>query len=145
MFRPHQNLSDEINRNIIRSEIEGGVYLRDLPEAAKLEVQTRNRYYTIVPRSGWLGLDLAAIRNFALNRYWCRSRDPTGAAPCSRLRILAAACIWNSGIRIMKARSSPRRSWISGCCPKRPSAFSRSTPAYRRSENRGGATANVSG
>ena len=27
MFRPHQNLSDEINRNIIRSEIEGGVYI----------------------------------------------------------------------------------------------------------------------
>jgi hypothetical protein len=49
MFRPHQNLSDEINRNIIRSEIEGGVYLRDLPVAAKVEVQTRNRYYTIVP------------------------------------------------------------------------------------------------
>ena len=57
MFLPHQNLSDEINRNIIRSEIEGGVYLRDLPEAAKVEVQTRNRYYTIVPRrdgSAWI-------------------------------------------------------------------------------------------
>jgi hypothetical protein len=57
MFRPHQNLSDEINRNIIQSEIEGGVYLRDLPEAAKLEVQTRNRYYTIVARrdgSAWI-------------------------------------------------------------------------------------------
>ncbi|MCU1336297.1 MAG: hypothetical protein JWO19_1878, partial [Bryobacterales bacterium] len=26
MFRPHQILSVEINRNIIRSEIEGGVY-----------------------------------------------------------------------------------------------------------------------
>ncbi len=58
MFRPHQNLSDEINRNIIRSEIEGGVYLRDLPEAAKLEVQTRNRYYIIVPAPRWIGLDL---------------------------------------------------------------------------------------
>jgi hypothetical protein len=57
MFRPHQNLSDEINGNIIRSEIEGGVYLRDLPDAAKVEVQTRNRYYTIVLRrdgSAWI-------------------------------------------------------------------------------------------
>src|SRR5678815_2136352 len=57
MFRPHQNLSDEINRNIIRSEIEGGVYLRDLPAAAKVEVQTRNRYYTIISRgdgSAWI-------------------------------------------------------------------------------------------
>ena len=43
-----QNLSDEINRNIIQSEIEGGVYLRDLPEAATVEVQTKNRYYTLV-------------------------------------------------------------------------------------------------
>ena len=32
MFVPHQNLSDQINGNIIRSEIEGGVYLRDLPD-----------------------------------------------------------------------------------------------------------------
>ncbi len=48
MFRPHHNLSDEINRNIIRSEIEGGVYLRDLPEMATLEVVTRNRGYRIV-------------------------------------------------------------------------------------------------
>ena len=57
MFRPHQNLSDEINRNIIQSEVEGGVYLRDLPEAAKVEVQTRNRYYTIITRrdgSAWI-------------------------------------------------------------------------------------------
>ena len=48
MFRPHHNLSDEINRNIIQSEIEGGVYLRDLPESATLEVVTRNRGYRIV-------------------------------------------------------------------------------------------------
>jgi hypothetical protein len=57
MFRPHQNLSDEINRNIIRSEIEGGVYLRDLPESSKLEVQTRNRHYIVVLRrdgSAWI-------------------------------------------------------------------------------------------
>jgi hypothetical protein len=48
MFRPHTNLSDEINGNIVRSEIEGGVYLRDLPERSQLEVATRNRAYRIV-------------------------------------------------------------------------------------------------
>jgi hypothetical protein len=48
MFAPHQNLSDEVNGNIIRSEIEGGVYLRDLPEQSTLEVETRNRAYTLV-------------------------------------------------------------------------------------------------
>jgi len=48
MFVPHRNLSDQINGNIIRSEIEGGVYLRDLPHASTLEVITRNRGYTLV-------------------------------------------------------------------------------------------------
>lgn len=47
MFRPHGNLSDEINRRIIQSEIEGGVYLKDLPHQSTLEVATRNRAYTI--------------------------------------------------------------------------------------------------
>jgi hypothetical protein len=50
MFQPHQNLSDGINGNIIRSEIEGGVYLRDLPDQAELEVVTQNRGYTLVVR-----------------------------------------------------------------------------------------------
>jgi hypothetical protein len=48
MFVPHQNLSDRVNGNIIRSEIEGGVYLTDLPEASTLEVATRNRRYTLI-------------------------------------------------------------------------------------------------
>jgi hypothetical protein len=51
MFVPHQNLSDQINGNIIRSEIEGGVYLRDLPDESTLEVATQNRRYTLVLRS----------------------------------------------------------------------------------------------
>ena len=50
MFQPHQNLSDGINGNIIRSEIEGGVYLRDLPDEAEIEVVTQNRGYTLVVR-----------------------------------------------------------------------------------------------
>jgi hypothetical protein len=53
MFRPHENLSDVINGNIIRSEIEGGVYLRDLPDRATLEVVTQNRPYMLtVHRDG---------------------------------------------------------------------------------------------
>lgn len=48
MFVPHQNLSDQINGNIIRSEIEGGVYLRDLPDQSTLEVATQNRRYILV-------------------------------------------------------------------------------------------------
>jgi len=48
MFSVHPNLSVEINRNIIQSEIEGGVYLRDLPAESKLEVETRNPFYTVI-------------------------------------------------------------------------------------------------
>ncbi|SRR5579884_2518906 len=47
MFQPHQNLSAKINGNIVRSEIEGGVYLNDLPGEITLEVVTCNRPYTI--------------------------------------------------------------------------------------------------
>ena len=44
----HPNFSDEVNRNIIQSEIEGGVHLRDLPPSSVLSIQTRNRIYTLV-------------------------------------------------------------------------------------------------
>ena len=44
----HPNLSDEVNRNIIQSEIEGGVHLRDLAPSSVLSIQTRNRVYTVV-------------------------------------------------------------------------------------------------
>ena len=50
LFVPHPNLSDRINRNIIQSEIEGGVYLDHLPRGAVLEIETQNRFYTLVNR-----------------------------------------------------------------------------------------------
>jgi hypothetical protein len=56
MFVPHPNLSDRINGNIIRSEVEGGVYLRDLPEQSTLEIATRNRSYTLVVRGDGLAM-----------------------------------------------------------------------------------------
>jgi hypothetical protein len=50
-FMPHPNFSDEVNRNIVQSEIEGGVYLDGLSEGTVLEVETQNRWYTIVIRA----------------------------------------------------------------------------------------------
>jgi hypothetical protein len=44
----HPNLSAEVNRNVTQSEIEGGVFLNDLPLATVLEVQTQNHCYQIV-------------------------------------------------------------------------------------------------
>src|SRR4051794_14631732 len=51
-FRPHVNLSDAVNGNIVQSEIEGGVHLRDLLPGTVLEVRTQNRAYTILYQ-GW--------------------------------------------------------------------------------------------
>jgi len=44
---PHPHLGDEVNRNIVRSEIEGGVYLRDLPAKTTLSIRTLNRSYRV--------------------------------------------------------------------------------------------------
>ncbi len=48
LFMPHPNLSDEVNRSIVQSEMEGGVYLDNLVEGTALQVETQHRFYTIV-------------------------------------------------------------------------------------------------
>jgi len=48
LFQPHPNLSDTVNRRIIQSEIEGGVFLADLPPASVLEIQTQHHDYRAV-------------------------------------------------------------------------------------------------
>jgi hypothetical protein len=52
LFVPHPGFSDEVNRNIVQSEIEGGVHLDVLGDGAVLEVETQNHYYTIVKIGG---------------------------------------------------------------------------------------------
>src|SRR6516164_9458015 len=52
LFRPHANLSDGINSQIVQSEVEGGVHLRDVTPGTVLEVRTENRFYTILYK-GW--------------------------------------------------------------------------------------------
>lgn len=47
LFVPCTHLSDAINDRIVRSEIEGGVHLRDVLPGTVLEVRTQNREYTI--------------------------------------------------------------------------------------------------
>ena len=49
-FKPHPHLSDQINRDICQSEIEGGVLLDHLPIGLVLEMETRNRFYEIENR-----------------------------------------------------------------------------------------------
>ncbi len=44
----HRNLSAEINRSLIGSEIEGGVYLSELAAGVQLEVETQHNLYHLV-------------------------------------------------------------------------------------------------
>ena len=48
LFRSHPNFSDEVNHNLVQSEIEGGVFLNDLPPSTVLEVQTQHHCYKVV-------------------------------------------------------------------------------------------------
>jgi hypothetical protein len=48
LFVAHRNFSDAVNANIIRSEIEGGVHLRNLMPGAVLSIRTSNREYRVV-------------------------------------------------------------------------------------------------
>lgn len=48
MFRPHANLCDRVNHNIVQSEIDGGVFLNDLEPRTILFIQTQHHCYTVV-------------------------------------------------------------------------------------------------
>jgi hypothetical protein len=48
LFTPSPYLSDEINHNIIQSEIEGGVYLRDLQCGSLLTIETQDWTCTMI-------------------------------------------------------------------------------------------------
>jgi len=48
LFKPNQHLSDEINHNIIQSEIDGGVYLRDLRCGSVLRIETQDWICTLL-------------------------------------------------------------------------------------------------
>jgi hypothetical protein len=52
LFTPHPNLSDDVNRNVIGSEIEGGVFLDRLQPHSVLQIQTQHRCYTAVMLGG---------------------------------------------------------------------------------------------
>ena len=47
LFEPSPHLSEAVNGNIVQSEIEGGVHLKDVEPGTILEIETENRAYTI--------------------------------------------------------------------------------------------------
>jgi hypothetical protein len=48
MFQTSAHFCDAVNRNVVQSEVEGGVYLRDLRPGSTLLFETRNRVYEMV-------------------------------------------------------------------------------------------------
>ena len=52
MFSPHPNLDSRLNRALVQSEIEGGVFLQDLPPSTVLEIETLHHVYTAVLLGG---------------------------------------------------------------------------------------------
>jgi hypothetical protein len=49
---PNDNLSDQVNEQIVRSEIEGGVHLADLKPGTRLELDTEHHSYSILNLGG---------------------------------------------------------------------------------------------
>ncbi len=47
LYQPNPHFSDVVNGNIVQSEVEGGVHLRDVLPGTVIEVETENRAYTI--------------------------------------------------------------------------------------------------
>ena len=52
----HQNLAPEVNRAIAQSELEEGVWLKDLKVGSLLRIRTRNTSYTLERREDGLYL-----------------------------------------------------------------------------------------
>jgi hypothetical protein len=48
LFMPSPHLGDAVNRQIVQSEVEGGVHLGDVAPGTVLEIETQNRAYTIL-------------------------------------------------------------------------------------------------
>jgi NAD-dependent oxidoreductase involved in siderophore biosynthesis len=48
LYEPNPHFDDRVNRNIIQSEIEGGVHMRDLSPGSVVSVQTLNHLYRVV-------------------------------------------------------------------------------------------------
>jgi len=56
LFRPHPNLSDEVNRHLVQSQIEGSVRVEDLVPGSWLQVKTQNTCYCILILFGAMAL-----------------------------------------------------------------------------------------
>jgi hypothetical protein len=120
MFRTHHNLSDQINRNIVRSEIEGGVFLKDLPGESTLEVATQNRRYTVVLLGDGQGADFRTPRVLPGARVGADQRIELGRIDAEDAVSGARDAYGVTGIRGYRGPIvDVAGSWIFGCA-RRP-------------------------
>src|SRR4029077_3061520 len=94
-FRPHRNLSDEVNSNIVQYEIEGGMNLQNLRPGSALQIHTRHTSYNVLVLFGSLAF-ISGHRSIARVPSWLRSAAQHGAVPCSRSVLSVEECAWNS-------------------------------------------------
>jgi hypothetical protein len=92
----HPNFSDEVNRDIVQSEIEGGVCLDDLPEGARLEVETQHRLYNILIRDRGKEL-IWGHPQYCPDPVAVRIAGSTWGGSMLKLRFMGEECAWNSG------------------------------------------------
>jgi len=104
MFHPHPNLGDEVNRGIIQSEIEGGVFLNDLPPSTVLEIQTMHHCYRAVLLGGSEAL-ISGHPQFCPEPVQVAIAGSTWGGSMLKLRYVGRGCIWSSGIRDIRLRS----------------------------------------
>ena len=77
----NNHLGDHEIRSIVQSEIEGGVFLPDLPQQTVLEIQTMHRCYTAV-MLGQGAVLLSGHPEYCPQPVWWLSRARPGAVPC---------------------------------------------------------------
>jgi len=56
LFRPHPNLCNDVNRDIVQSEIDGGVKLQNLRPGSTLHIRTQHTSYLVLVVAGNLAL-----------------------------------------------------------------------------------------
>ena len=79
LYRVSHYFSDRINRNIIQSEIDGGVYMKDLASPERLCPFRPKTVFTNWSSSETDRRSFPAILNSAHCRSKCESRVPRGA------------------------------------------------------------------
>ena len=105
LFRPHPNLSDEVNRHLVQSQIEGGVRVEDLVPGSWLQVKTQNTCYRILILFGAMAL-ITGHPLFCPRPVLITIHGSTWGGSMLKVRFIVGVCTWNFITRITARLSS---------------------------------------